>query len=149
MGFNAFLKQNAVQAEEIKYVASPRFKREDGTSEEWIIRPISSKDDEELRKACTKKVQVPGKRGQYTNETDFDKYLGMLAVACTKYPNLNDAELQDSYNDPTNGIIVKDAPTLLKTMLLPGEYAEYLGKVQEICGFDIPLDDKVEEVKNS
>ena len=37
---------------------------------------------------------------------------------------------------------------LLKTMLTPGEYAEYLGKVQEICGFDVSLQDEVDEAKN-
>ena len=40
------------------------------------------------------------------------------------------------------------ADALLKAMLTPGEYANYLNKVQEICGFDITLQDEVDEAKN-
>lgn len=140
MGLNAFLKENAILAENIKFVASKRFV-EDGNPIEWEIRAIDSKSDEAIRKSCTKKVQVPGRKGQYTNETDFDKYVGRLAVECTVFPNLNDKELQDSYG-------AMGADELLKVMLLPGEYADYLQKVQEVCGFDVPLSDMVDEVKN-
>ena len=62
-------------------------------------------------------------------------------MACTVFPNLNDAGLQDSYK-------VMGAEALLKAMLTPGEYADYLNKVQEICGFDITLQDEVDEAKN-
>lgn len=152
MGLSAFLKENAILAENVKFVASKRFveakeiETPDGketVSEpiEWEIRAIDSKQDESLRKSCTRKVQVPGRKGQYTNETDYDKYVGKLAVACTVFPNLNDKGLQDNYG-------AMGADELLKAMLLPGEYAEYLNKVQEICGFDIPLSDMVDEVKN-
>ena len=37
---------------------------------------------------------------------------------------------------------------LLKTMLTPGEYAEYLTKIQEVCGFDTTMQDEVDEAKN-
>jgi len=37
---------------------------------------------------------------------------------------------------------------LIKKMLLPGEYADYLGKIQEINGFDISFEDKKDEAKN-
>ena len=70
-----------------------------------------------------------------------DLYLGKLAVACTVFPNLNDKELQDSYK-------VMGADALLKTMLTPGEYAEYLTKIQEVCGFDTTMQDEVDEAKN-
>ena len=53
----------------------------------------------------------------------------------------NDKELQDSYK-------VMGADALLKTMLTPGEYAEYLTKIQEVCGFDTTMQDEVDEAKN-
>ncbi len=140
MGLSAFLAQNAVKIENVKYAASPRFV-EEGKPVEWEIRCISSTEDEALRKDSTKRVSVPGKRGAYTQETDYNLYLGRLALACTVYPNLNDKELQDSYG-------VMGADVLLKTMLTPGEYAGYLFKVQEVCGFDKTLQDEVDEVKN-
>lgn len=148
MSLSAFLSQNAVKAENIKYAASPRFLDENGKPVEWEIKAITSTEDEALRKACAKKVPVPGRKNQYQRETDYDMYIGKLAAACTVYPNLNDKELQDSYTDRERGIVVMDAETLLKTMLVPGEYANYVGKVQEICGFDVSLQDEVDEAKN-
>lgn len=94
-----------------------------------------------MRKACAKRVPVPGKRNQYQKETDYDMYLGKLAVACTVFPNLNDKELQDSYK-------AMGAEALLKAMLTPGEYAAYVEKVQEVCGFSTPIQDEVDEAKN-
>lgn len=81
------------------------------------------------------------KRGQYTQEVDFNLYLGRFAAACTVYPNLNDKELQDSYH-------AMGADQLLKAMLTPGEYAEYLSKIQEINGFSQSMQDEVDEAKN-
>lgn len=135
----AFMAENAEQTETIEYVASKRFKQ-DNEPIKWRIKPITSTKDAELRKSCTKRVPVNGKRGQFTKDTDFDEYLAKIAVACTEYPNLNDANLQDSYK-------VMGAENLLRTMLLPGEYADYLAKVQEVCGFDT-MDELVEEAKN-
>lgn len=138
---SCFLAQNAVKIENSKLVVSKRF-LEKGKPVEWEIRAITTEEEEALRKSCTKKVPVPGKRGQYTQETDFDLYLGKIAVACTVFPNLNDKELQDSY-----GVLSADA--LLKKMLTPGEYTEFQAKVQELNGFDTDFNDTVEEAKNS
>lgn len=140
MSLSAFLAQNAVKIENVKYAASPRFV-EGGKPVEWEIRCVPGTEDEVLRKDCTRRVGIPGKKGAYTQETDYNLYLGRLAVACTVYPNLNDKELQDSYG-------VMGADVLLKTMLTSGEYAGYLSKVQEVCGFDKTLQDEVDEVKN-
>lgn len=130
MSLSAFLAENAVPVENIKFVASKRFLGEDGNPIPWEIKTITGTEDEALRKSCAKRVPVPGKKNQYQKETDYDLYLGKLAVACTVFPNLNDKELQDSYK-------VMGADALLKTMLTPGEYAEYLTKIQEVCGFDM------------
>lgn len=138
---SAFLAENAVKVENTKYVASKRFLDADGKPIPWEIQCITSTEDEALRKSCTKRVPVPGKRNQYTQETDYNAYLGKLAARCTAFPNLNDAELQNSYD-------VMGADALLKTMLTPGEYAEYLVKVQEVNGFDVTMEDEVEEAKN-
>lgn len=136
-----FLAENAIKVENVKYVASKRFVDENGKPMEWEITCLTSQEDEALRKTCTKWVQRPGKRNQFTAETDYNLYLGKLAAKCTAFPNLNDAELQNSY-----GVMGDDA--LLKAMLTPGEYAEYLAMVQEVNGFDTSFDEKVEEAKN-
>jgi len=127
--------------EHIKFPVSPRFRDKDKKPIEWEIKTITGTEDEALRKACTKRVPVPGKKNQFQRELDADAYLGKLAVACTVFPNLNDKELQDSYK-------VMGGDALLKAMLTPGEYADYLTKIQEVCGFDETLQDEVDEVKN-
>ena len=138
---SAFLAENALPVENIKFAASRRFLSPDKKPMEWEIKAISSTEDEALRKACTKRVPVPGKKNQFQRELDADAYLGKLAVACTVFPNLNDKELQDSYK-------VMGGDALLKAMLTPGEYADYLTKIHEVCVFDETLQDEVDEVKN-
>jgi hypothetical protein len=138
--FSVFMAGASAANENVKYVASKRFK-EKGKPVEWELKAVSSSLDEAIRKECTKKVPIVGKRGQYNQETDTDKYIGKLCVACTVYPNLNDAELQDAYG-------VKSGDELLKKMLLPGEYTEYKAKVMEVNGYDMSMEDLVDEAKN-
>lgn len=141
MSLSAFLAENALPMESTRFIASPRFRDKDGTPAAWELRAVSGTEDEALRKACAKQVPVAGRKGQYRRETDYELYLGKLAAACTVTPNLNDKSLQDSY-----GALGADA--LLKAMLTSGEYAAYLAKVQEVCGFDVSLQDEVDEAKN-
>lgn len=147
MSLSAFLAENAIAVDHVKFAASKRFLSDEVDDKgkrkpmEWEIKTITGTEDEALRKSCAKRVPIPGKKNQYQKETDYDMYLGKLAVACTVFPNLNNKELQDSYH-------VMSAEALLKTMLTPGEYADYLTKVQEVCGFDATLQDEVDEVKN-
>ena len=138
--FSIFMAGNANATETVKYAASKRFAVK-GNPVEWEIKPIDSDLDEAIRKECTKKVPIAGKRGQYNQETDTDKYIAKMCAACIVYPNLNDAELQDSYG-------VKDAVSLLKKMLLPGEYTELKAKVMEVNGYDMSMEELVDEAKN-
>lgn len=158
---SCFLKANAVPVENVKYVASKRFQRpvldkngkpvvtgKDAAGNpvyktepvEWEIRTIDTELDEQIRKECTKTV-VTGKRGQRSMELDTDKYAVKVCVACTVFPNLNDAGLQDDYK-------VKGAEALLKKMLNPGEYTDYKTKVLEVNGFDVSMEELVDEAKN-
>lgn len=140
-GLSGFFKQNAVQVDNQKTVASRRFLDGDQNPMEWEMKCITPAEDEEIRRGCTKRVPLPGKKGQYTAEVDADLYLGKLAAACTVFPDLSDRELQDSYG-------VMGADSLLKAMLTPGEYAGYLNEVQALNGFDVTMDEVVEQAKN-
>ena len=140
-GLSLFFAENVQKDELVKYVASKRFKDEEGNPVHWEIGCITSDEDENIRKMCTKKVPVVGKKGMYAPETDFDAYLGKLAARCVKFPDLNNAELQNSYG-------VMGADNLLKKMLKPGEYQDLLKKIQEVNGFDTTLEDDVTEAKN-
>lgn len=138
--FAVFMAGAATKDETVKYAASKRFV-ENGKPVEWELKAIDSDLDEVIRKDCTKRVPIPGKRNQYNQEIDMDKYIGRLCVACTVYPNLNDAELQDAFG-------VKSADALLKKMLKPGEYTEYKEKVMEVNGYDVSIEELVDEAKN-
>lgn len=153
--FEMFMNPSLLEEEIIEYVASKRIgkpvldKKGEPTGEiipeVWKLKGIDADLDEAIKKECTKRVPVVGvngrKTGQYTQETDTDKYIGKLCVACTVYPNLNDSALQDFYK-------VKSADALLKKMLKSGEYTEYKAKVMEINGYDMSMDELVDEAKN-
>jgi len=135
----AFLRCNAAAVENIFFTASGRFTSEDGAPLRWELRCVSSTEDEEIRRTATRRTS--GSRGQSASETDVSLYLGRLAARCTVFPDLHDKELQDSYG-------VMGADNLLRAMLTPGEYTEYLRQVQKICGFDVPFEQLVDEAKN-
>ena len=74
-------------------------------------------------------------------ETDTDKMLGLMAAMSTVYPDLKNAELQNSYG-------VMGEVELLEAMLSAGELLAYEQEINRINGFDVSFDDKVEEAKN-
>ncbi|HBG0293657.1 TPA: phage portal protein [Clostridioides difficile] len=142
---NAFLSQNAIKVENRKYVASERFIDGEGKPIAWELKAIDSDRDRQLRKNSAIRVPVIGKKGkatgQYTSETDFNAYTLKLCVETIVFPDLHDAELQNSYG-------VMGAEELLTTMLTPGEYTDLSSEVGEVNGFDRTFEDKVEEAKN-
>lgn len=140
MSLTAFLAQNAKKVENVKYVVSNRFVDEEGKPVPMEIKCITSEEDEQLRKECARRIQIPG-TNQYMSETDYSQYIGKLAAECTVFPNLNAVELQDSYG-------AFSAEECLKKMLTPGEYADYTAKVQQVCGFNQSLKELTEEAKN-
>ena len=139
-GLSAFFQENVEQPKNVKFVASKRFKDEKGHPIEWEIKAISSKENDEIRKQATRRVQVNGKKNQYMPELDTVKYQSAVCAACTVYPNLNDSKLQDSWG-------VMGAEELLNAMLLAGELTEYSQKVFEVNGF-LTDDELVEDAKN-
>ena len=140
-GLLAFLSENAIKAENIKYVASKRFIGADKSPIEWELRVLTSEEDEALKKNCKKKVFVPGTRDAKI-ELDSDKYAEELICACVVYPNLNDAALQDSYGAVGSG-------QLIRKMLTPGEYTDLYLMVSQANGFEVGMDDKkINHAKN-
>ena len=137
--FSMFLA-GASENEVVEYVASERFKDNEGNPYVWKLQAISSEQDERLRKDCTKRVPV-GRRGQYTQDVDTDKYIAKVCVASTVEPNLNSAEFQDAFG-------VHSGEELLRKLLKPGEYTDFKAKVMEVNGYDLSMDELVDEAKN-
>ena len=75
-------------------------------------------------------------------KVNSSEYVAELLVSAVVFPDLYNAELQDSYG-------VKTASDLLKEMVDdPAEYNNFVEFVQEYNGLDETMNDKVEEAKN-
>lgn len=137
-----FLKKNKKTKANLKIAATTSFLDDNGKPLLWEIRPLTTKEDNALRDACTVEVPVTGKPGMFRPRFDGNKYLVKMAAACIVSPNLNDKELQDSYG-------VMGAEQLIVEMIdNPGEFNAFMDKIQEFHGFKQIFQDKVEEAKN-
>lgn len=141
MSFSAFFAQNKLKPRTVKLVVSKGFLDENGKPIEWELRVLTAAEDAEIRRASTRKVKTAGKSGVYTQEFDVNTYLAKLTAACVVYPDLNDAELQNSYK-------VMGAEAVLGEMLDPGEYNTLSSKAGEINGFTESVEELAEEAKN-
>ncbi|MEC0233597.1 phage portal protein [Paenibacillus kribbensis] len=117
---------------------SERFKDAEGKPLLWKIRSVSENETSTIRKESTKKVKV---KGVYQPETDSDIFTAKLVVAGVVYPNLKDAGLQNSYG-------VLGAESLVRKMLLAGEYTTLVDRIQTLSGYDRDINDLMDEVKN-
>lgn len=138
----AFLAPNVEKAGGEEYVATKRIKDpKTGKPVPWKLQPVDTETMTRLRKECSRQVPVPGKRGMYTRETDSEKFVKMLTAKTVVFPDLNNAQLQDSWG-------VMGAENLLNKMLIPGEYDDLVMKVQEVNGYDKDMDELVDQAKN-
>lgn len=112
---SCFLAGNVEKRENKKVVVSSRFKDKNNNPVPWEIRAIGAAEDEAIRKACTKRIPVVGKKNQFTQDFDSNGYLTKLAAAAVVFPDLNNAELQNSYG-------VMGAEQLVKAMLYKDEF---------------------------
>lgn len=138
---SAFLKQNVEVVNETEYVASKRIKDANGEPVAWKIKTLATDETEKMRKKYTKRITDRITR-QSEERFDTTAYNEELLSKVITYPNLYDAELQDSW-------CVTEPVDLVKVMLTPGEYADLLAAATEAQGFDVGMEDKVKEVKNS
>lgn len=137
---SAFMRSNVEQIENAKFAASPRFKGEDGKPMDWEICCISADEYARIRSSCIKQVPVVGKKGQFTQQLDTYAFQAKVCARCTVVPDLNNAELQDSWG-------VATPHELLGKMLIGGEFDDYVTEVFRINGFKTE-NELVDEAKN-
>lgn len=137
-----FLKKNKIVNENVKYAATKSLVDESGKPIEWEFKTITTAQDETIRDECTTEIQVKGKPGMFRSKLDTKLYMAKMVCACAVEPDLYNAELQDSYG-------VKKPEDLLRALVdNPGEYQDLLMFIQKNNGFDVTMDEKVEEAKN-
>lgn len=130
-----FLKEHKIEEGNVKYAASVSFRDEDGKPIEWELKPLKTREAENIRAQCN---EVKGGKVK----TDTAKFNRMVAAACTVYPNLKSSELQDSYG-------VMGAENLITEMLdNDGEYQRYVQKCLEVSRYNKSDMDLVDEAKN-
>lgn len=140
--FAKFMKANkTVKANEMHPVTKSLCDDE-GNPLDWEFKHITSRENENIREACTREVPVTGKPNMYRPKMDTGLYIRKMIVASVVAPDLYDAELQDSYG-------VKTPEDLLLEMVDdPGEYNDLAAYVQKIQGFNVSFEEKVDEAKN-
>lgn len=137
-----FMKKNKIIKENVTYAATKSLKDENGESLLWDIRPLSTKEDEKIREQCTSEVQVTGKPNLFRPKLDTNEYITKMLVESVVFPDLLDAELQDSYG-------VKTPEDLLKELIdNPAEYNDFSLFIQKFNGFNLSTEDTIKEAKN-
>lgn len=139
--FSKFMKANKIQKNNEMFPVTKSLTDENGEPLLWEIKPLTTKENEAIRDACTIDVPVKGKPNMFRPKTDMNMYQTKLICAAVVFPDLNNAELQNSYG-------VMSAEDLIKEMVDdPAEYTELMLFVQKISGFK-SLQEDVEEAKN-
>ena len=140
--FSRFMKENKVAKENTTYAATKSLVDSEGNPLKWTIKPLTTKENDNIRDNCMIEIPVVGKPNLYRPKLDTSKYIAKMICACVVEPNLYDKELQDSY-----GVMTPE--DLLREMVDdPGEYNDFATFIQNFNGFNTTLNDKIEEAKN-
>ncbi len=140
--FSRFMKENKTAKAVTTFVATKSLTDENGNPLSWTIKPLTTRENDNIRDDCTIDVPVTGKPNVYRPKLNTSKYIAKMICACVVEPDLFDKDLQDSY-----GVMTPE--DLLKEMVDdPGEYNDLAAFIQTYNGFDTTLEDKVEEAKN-
>lgn len=134
-----FMKKNKKVKENLKYPATKSLVDEDGKPLEWELKAITTKEQEAIRDECTK--EVPAGRGQVRHKVDTGLYTKKLIAASVVFPDLMNAELQDSYG------VSKPEDLLVEMVDNAGEYSKLAEVVTDHSGFT-DINEEVEEAKN-
>lgn len=140
--FARFMKQNKIKKENTTFAPTKSLLDENGEPIKFKIKPLTTKENDDIRDACTIDVPVIGKPNMFRPKLNTAKYLSKMLCSCIIEPDLFDKELQDSY-----GVMTPE--DLIKEMIDdPGEYQDFVTFIQNFNGFNVSLEDKVDNAKN-
>lgn len=137
MDLKAFLNRENKTNKTFEYTPTQKFKDGNGNVIPWVFKKLSIDEYEAIRDECTSINFADRGKTKFSNTLFNKKFMCSSIVE----PNLNNAELQDSYG-------VKKAEDLITKMFdNVGEYYRLLGYLLEVNGFK-SLGEDVEEAKN-
>lgn len=135
MNLQDFLIANPVDNLTEEVIVSPRFKDEKGNLLKFTIKAMTPAEFEEIRKKATRI-----KKGK---QVEFDNQLFNLSIAInhTVNPDFRSAE-------SIKKLGVNTPEEYVQKVLLAGELSSLVQRINELSGFDVGMNDLVEEVKN-
>lgn len=137
MDLKAFLNNGNNGNETFEYTPTKKFKDSKGNAIPWVFKKLSVEEYETIREQCTSINFADNGKTKFNN-TLFNKKIVCNSVV---EPNLNNAELQDSYG-------VKKAEDLITKMFdSAGEYYNLLSYLLNVNGFK-KFSEDVEDAKN-
>ena len=137
-----FMKKNKQVRENEKFAVTKDLVDENGNALEWEIKPITTKENERIQNECIQEIPIKGQRGQFRQKLNTSKYGQKLIVASVVFPDLNNAELQDSYG------VTNPEDLILEMIDNPGEFATFQKFITEYNGFTTSFEEEVDEAKN-
>jgi len=135
MSLQDFLNANPIDNLTEDVTVSPRFKDTEGNVLKFRIKAMTNQDFDDIRKACT---QV--RKGRKV-EFDAQKFNLQAVINHTINPDFKNAE-------SIKALGCHSAEDYVQRVLLAGEVATLSAKIQELSGFDVGMEDLVEEAKN-
>ena len=79
--FAQFMKENKKKKENTTYAATRSIVDKNGEPVLWTLRPVSSRENAEIREDCMEEVQVLGKPNAYRQKMNTAKYISKILVA--------------------------------------------------------------------
>ncbi len=140
--FTRFMKENKTVRKNTTYVATKSLTDETGKPLEWTIRPLTSKEVENIKEKCVFDEPVKGKPGRITQKLNNILYNKKIACASVVYPDLHNKALQDSYGVMTPEDLIQE---LIDN---PVEFANFIQFINDVNELEVSLDEKVTEAKN-
>jgi hypothetical protein len=129
-----FLNAHPVDNLTEEVVVSPRFKDKDGNILKFKIKAMTNETFDDLRKRYTN-----GKGRKI--EFDAKGFNNAVAIEHTIVPDFRDAASIQKLGCTT-------PDEYLNKVLLAGEIATLVNAIQKLSGFDVDINDLVEEAKN-
>ena len=127
----SFLKQNKKNSENIKL-------KLDSFEEEIELRIITGREYDRIQDKCY--VNKPGLKGRQEPKLDMAKFNNLLCSTSMVVPDLQNAELQESYG-------VRGEQDLYGEMFTFAEHLKILNAITSTSGFN-DFNDLVNEAKN-
>lgn len=138
MNLQEFLNKNKVDGIQDEVAISKRLANpETGELYKFKIRALTEKEYEGARSAAT---TLPKKRKERT-KFDTSAFNEKIIIAACIYPNFKDAE-----SIKEAGCIAPEE--YLHKVLLPGEVSDLANSITKLSGFDVDMEDLIEDAKN-